>query len=84
MPEELDEQSLFDAAVSDEPEVQVADEVPEKPDAGHPRDEAGKFAKADEPPNEPEKPVVDDNDAMPHGVRKSTTKASACGSIISP
>ena len=49
MPEmEIDEQSLFDAAVSDEPvEVEVR-EVPEapEPEAGQPRDEHGKFAKS--------------------------------------
>jgi hypothetical protein len=67
MDEELDEQSLFDAAVSDEPaEVPIAEpaEVPEKLEADQPRDEAGKFAKADEP----EKPIgaekPDDNAAQ--------------------
>ena len=67
MPEmEIDEQSLFDAAVSDEPvEVEVR-EVPEapEPEAGQPRDEHGKFAKVEEPEApvaDPEKPAVDDN-----------------------
>lgn len=67
MPEmEIDEQSLFDAAVSDEPvEVQV-NEVPEaEPEAGQPRDEHGKFAKVEDEPEKPvaeaEKPAVDDN-----------------------
>jgi len=58
MPEmEIDEQSLFDAAVSDEPvEVEVR-EVPNaepEPEAGQPRDEHGKFAKVEEP-----EPVAD-------------------------
>jgi len=63
---EIDEQSLFDAAVSDEPvEVEVR-EVPEaepEPEAGQPRDEHGKFAKVEEekPVLEAEKPAVDDN-----------------------
>lgn len=68
MPEmEIDEQSLFDAAVSDEPvEVEVR-EVPEapEPEAGQPRDEHGKFAKVEDEPEKPvaeaEKPAVDDN-----------------------
>jgi len=67
MPEmEIDEQSLFDAAVSDEPvEVEVR-EVPEapEPEAGQPRDEHGKFAKVEEPEApvaDAEKPAVDDN-----------------------
>jgi hypothetical protein len=67
--EELDEQTLFDATVSDEPEATVADvaEVPEKPEADQPRDEAGKFAKADEPEKpilEADKPAADDNAAQ--------------------
>jgi len=63
---EIDEQSLFDAAVSDEPvEVEVR-EVPEaepEPEAGQPRDEHGKFAKVEEekPAADAEKPAVDDN-----------------------
>lgn len=65
MPEmEIDEQSLFDAAVSDEPvEVQVIEDAAE-PEAGQPRDEHGKFAKVEEPEPvvaEAEKPAVDDN-----------------------
>jgi hypothetical protein len=65
--EELDDQSLFDAAVSDEPaETLVADvaEVPEKPEAEQTRDETGKFAKAEEPEKPAvtaEKSAVDDN-----------------------
>src|SRR5580765_2016861 len=62
--EELDDQSLFNDAVSDEPaETPVTEvaEVPE-PEAEQVRDEAGRFAKADEPEKpEAEKPVVDDN-----------------------
>jgi hypothetical protein len=67
MPEmEIDEQSLFDAAVSDEPvEVEVR-EVPEAPEPeAQPRDEQGKFAKVEDEPEkpaaDPEKPVIDDN-----------------------
>jgi hypothetical protein len=67
MPEmEIDEQSLFDAAVSDEPvEVEVR-EVPEAPEPeAQPRDEHGKFAKVEDEPEKPaadaEKPAVDDN-----------------------
>jgi hypothetical protein len=67
MPEmEIDEQSLFDAAVSDEPvEVEVR-EVPEAPEPeAQPRDEQGKFAKVEDEPEKPaadaEKPAVDDN-----------------------
>jgi hypothetical protein len=67
MPEmEIDEQSLFDAAVSDEPvEVEVR-EVPEAPEPeAQPRDEHGKFAKVEDEPEKPaaeaEKPTVDDN-----------------------
>jgi len=67
--EELDDQSLFNDAVSDEPaETPIADvaEVTDKPEAEPARDEAGKFAKADEPekPVEAEKPAVDDNAPM--------------------
>jgi len=67
MPEmEIDEQSLFDAAVSDEPvEVQVNEvSADPEPEAGQPRDEHGKFAKVEEPEApvaDPEKPAVDDN-----------------------
>jgi len=66
--EEIDDQSLFNDAVSDEPaETTVATEpaevVTEQPTEGQPRDETGKFAKAE--PEAPavtaEKPVVDDN-----------------------
>ena len=66
---EIDEQSLFDAAVSDEPvEVEVR-EVPEA-EKEQPRDEAGRFAevKAEvealapkDPALDTEKPAVDDN-----------------------
>ena len=68
--EELDDQELFNSVVSEEPDespgADVA-EVPEKPEAEPVRDEAGRFAKADEPEKpvvEAEKPVVDDNAAM--------------------
>src|SRR5476651_2694473 len=62
--EELDEQSLFDQAVSDEPETPVAEPLPEKPEVEPVRDEAGRFAKADEPEThvaDAGKPAVDDN-----------------------
>ncbi len=70
MDEELDEQSLFDAAVSDEPaEVPIAEpaEVPEKPEDEPVREEAGRFAKADEPEKLAETDqakTVDDNAAQ--------------------
>lgn len=53
--EELDEQSLFDAAVSDEPEVQVADvaEVKTEPEIAEKTEVIAE--------NQVEKPVVDDN-----------------------
>lgn len=65
MPDEIDEQSLFDATVSDEPQEVEAREVPEaepEPEAGQPRDEHGKFAKVEDPEPEPvadaEKPPI--------------------------
>jgi hypothetical protein len=58
--EELDDQSLFNDAVSDEPaETPVAEVAEVEPE--QPRDEQGKFAKAEEPVVTAEKPVVDDN-----------------------
>jgi hypothetical protein len=64
--EQLDEQSLFDSAVSDE-ETPVAETVTETPVEDQPRDEAGRFAKTEEPEKpvlEAEKPAVDDNAAQ--------------------
>jgi hypothetical protein len=64
MPEEIDEQSLFDQAVSDEPvEAQAADVAEVQTETEPVRDEAGRFAKVEEekPVLEAEKPAVDDN-----------------------
>jgi DNA repair exonuclease SbcCD ATPase subunit len=60
--EPIDEAALFDEAVSDEPEAPVADvaDVPEKLEPEPVRDEAGRFAKADEPDKPAEQAVPDD------------------------